>query len=151
MRSQTGAATVEHAAISLLVALLAVAVAIAALACGRRRGRAGARLDAGAQAALRGRRPRALLARSADARLRAAARRAVRALAPAAAHASRAGRRAAAPGRLPALPVDELRAAWPAAGPDRVEPPGHHVRLGRRPAPRPKGSPRFHTGSTAPR
>ena len=100
----------------------------------RRPQRPRARLDAGAQAALRGRRPGPVLARPADRGLRPAARR---------------GRPGARPGTAaragpsgPLLPVDFRRCRSPscaapgaAAGADRVESPGDRVRLRRRPAP----------------
>ena len=105
-RSQAGAATVEHAGLVALIALLAGA-AIAAWRPARIRAGA-ARIDAGPQAPLRRGRPRAVLARPADARLRTAARR------------RRPGARAgagrpapAAAGRLPLLPLGELRDARP--------------------------------------
>ena len=128
-----GAATVEHVGLSLLIALLALA-AIAALAAGPADERARARLDPGAEAALRRRRPRALLARPADRGLR-AARWPARCGRWRRRRAPRPGAvgRAAAAGRLPPLPLGELRAARRAPGADRVEPARDRVRRGRRP------------------
>ncbi len=61
LRSQAGAATVEHAGLSLLIALLLIA-AIAAIAAGSPDSGARPRLDPGAKAPLRSGRARALLA-----------------------------------------------------------------------------------------
>ena len=122
MRSQSGAATVEHAAISLLIALL-VAAAMAALASGAGEGgrELGAALGRKLRCAAVGPGPcwRDPLTLAYGRSLAGA----VRALAPA--PAPRPGPDGAPlwPGRLPPLPLDRLR-------PRRVAPGIHSVRTG---------------------
>ena len=148
MRSKSGAATVEHAAISLLIALL-LAAAVAALASGAGERRARARLDARPQAALRRRRPRPCWRDPLTLAYGRSLAGAVRALAPA--PVARPGpRERCAAGRLPPLPLGDLRRS---PGTGRGSPPrtgGDGVRLGRRPRAGSVIRRIFHTGSTGP-